>query len=141
MLNHIPFYTKWFRFQLFWSSSDTFHHNLKVDPNWPDQEHSLNAANAEVRKLLEAHIASEVGHDPELIRKATPDYPPYGKRMLRDNHWYRMLTRDNVDLVDERIDHVEPRRGDQPTARCIPATSWSSPPGSRRGGCCGRCRS
>ena len=108
VLNNIPFYTKWFRFQLFWSSSDTFHHNLKVDPNWPDQTHSLNAANAEVRKQLEAHIAAEVGHDPELIRKATPDYPPYGKRMLRDNHWYRMLTRPNVDLVTDMIDHVEP---------------------------------
>jgi 4-hydroxyacetophenone monooxygenase len=108
VLNNIPFYTKWFRFQLFWSSSDTFHHNLKVDPSWPDQKHSLNAANAEVRKLLEAHIASEVGHDPELIRKATPDYPPYGKRMLRDNHWYRMLTRENVDLVDDQISHIEP---------------------------------
>jgi 4-hydroxyacetophenone monooxygenase len=108
VLNNIPFYTKWFRFQLFWSSSDTFHHNLKVDRNWPDQAHTLNAANAEIRKQLEAHIASEVGHDPELIRKATPDYPPYGKRMLRDNHWYRMLTRENVDLVDDQIDHVEP---------------------------------
>lgn len=107
VLNNIPFYTKWFRFQLFWSSSDTFHHNLKVDPNWPDKKHTLNAANAEIRKQLEAHIANEVGHDPELIRKATPDYPPYGKRMLRDNHWYRMLTKPNVDLVDAQIDHIE----------------------------------
>ncbi|MEO6717880.1 MAG: NAD(P)/FAD-dependent oxidoreductase [Novosphingobium sp.] len=108
VLNNIPFYTKWFRFQLFWSSSDTFHHNLKVDPNWPDRKHTLNAANAAVRQQLEAHIAEEVGHDPELIRKATPDYPPYGKRMLRDNHWYRMLTLPNVDLVDEQIDHIAP---------------------------------
>jgi len=107
VLKNIPFYTKWFRFQLFWSSSDTFHHNLKVDPNWPDQKHSLNAENAKVRELLVAHIASEVGNDPELIRKATPAYPPYGKRMLRDNHWYRMLTRPNVDLVTEHIDHIE----------------------------------
>jgi 4-hydroxyacetophenone monooxygenase len=108
VLNHIPFYTKWFRFQLFWSSSDTFHHNLKLDPNWPDKKHTLNAANAEVRKQLEAHIATELGHDPELIRKATPDYPPYGKRMLRDNHWYRMLTRPNVELIDDQIDHIAP---------------------------------
>ena len=108
VLNNIPFYTKWFRFQLFWSSSDTFHHNLRVDPNWPDQQRSLNAENSKVRDLLEAHIASEVGHDPELIRKATPGYPPYGKRMLRDNHWYRMLTEPNVDLVDDQIDHVVP---------------------------------
>ena len=108
VLNNIPFYTKWFRFQLFWSSSDTFHHNLKVDQSWPDKKHTLNAANAEVRKQLEAHIANEVGHDPELIRKATPDYPPYGKRMLRDNHWYRMLTNPNVDLVTDQIDHIAP---------------------------------
>ena len=108
VLNYIPFYTKWFRFQLFWSSSDTFHHNLKVDPDWPDQKRSLNAENAKVREQLEAHIAREVGNDPDLIRKATPDYPPYGKRMLRDNHWYRMLTRPNVDLVTSQIDHVEP---------------------------------
>ena len=108
VLTNIPFYTKWFRFQLFWSSSDTFHHNLKIDPNWPDQKHSLNAENAKVREELEAHIAREVNYDPELIRKATPDFPPYGKRMLRDNHWYRMLTRPNVDLVTEGIDHVEP---------------------------------
>ena len=107
VLKNIPFYTKWFRFQLFWSSSDGFHSMLQVDPNWPDQAHSLNAQNAQIRKQLEAHIAAEVGHDPELIRKATPDYPPYGKRMLRDNHWYRMLTRPNVDLVVDPIDHVE----------------------------------
>ena len=107
ILKNIPFYAKWFRFQLFWSSSDGFHGKLQIDPNWPDSKRSLNAENAEVRKQLEAHIASEVGGDPELIRKATPDYPPYGKRMLRDNHWYRMLVRPNVDLVDTQIDHIE----------------------------------
>jgi 4-hydroxyacetophenone monooxygenase len=107
VLKNIPFYAKWFRFQLFWSSSDTFHDKLRIDPDWGDKAHTLNATNAEVRKQLEAHIASEVNHDPELIRKATPDYPPYGKRMLRDNHWYRMLTRPNVELVDCGIDHVE----------------------------------
>jgi 4-hydroxyacetophenone monooxygenase len=107
VLKNIPFYAKWFRFQLFWSSSDTFHDKLRIDPDWGDKAHTLNATNAEVRKQLEAHIAKEVNHDPELIRKATPDYPPYGKRMLRDNHWYRMLTQPNVELVDCGIDHVE----------------------------------
>lgn len=106
ILRNIPFYTKWFRFQLFWSSSDGFHSMLQIDPEWKDQARSLNAENAKIREMLEAHIANEVNHDPDLIRKATPDYPPYGKRMLRDNHWYRMLTRPNVDLVDDQIDHV-----------------------------------
>jgi 4-hydroxyacetophenone monooxygenase len=107
VLKNIPFYAKWFRFQLFWSSSDGFHPSLHVDPDWPDKTHSINAANAQIRKQLEAHIAAEVGGDADLIAKATPDYPPYGKRMLRDNHWYRMLTRPNVDLVTEPVDHVE----------------------------------
>ncbi len=107
VLKNIPFYAKWFRFQLCWSSSDGFHPVLRIDPDWPDKAHSLNAWNADIRKQLEEHIAREVGGDPELIRKATPDYPPYGKRMLRDNHWYRMLARPNVELVDTGIDHIE----------------------------------
>lgn len=107
VLKHIPFYAKYFRFQLFWSSSDGFHKMLQIDPDWPDKKHSLNAHNAEIRKQIEAYIASEVNHDPELIRKSIPDYPPYGKRMLRDNHWYRMLTRKNVDLVVDKVDHIE----------------------------------
>lgn len=107
LLKNLPFYAKWFRFQLFWSSSDGFHANLRVDPTWGDQARSINAENAKLREQLEAHIAKELGGNCELIEKATPDYPPYGKRMLRDNHWYRMLTRPNVELVTTHIDHVE----------------------------------
>jgi 4-hydroxyacetophenone monooxygenase len=107
VLKNIPFYAKWFRFQLFWSSSDGFHSTLRIDPKWSDQARSINAENAKVREQLEAHIAKELGGDRELIAKSTPNYPPYGKRMLRDNHWYRMLTRPNVDLVTTDIDHIE----------------------------------
>lgn len=107
VLKNIPFYAEWFRFQLFWSSSDGFHPNLRIDPDWSDGTRSINQVNADLRVQLEAHIAKEVGGDPDLIAKATPDFPPYGKRMLRDNHWYRMLARENVDLVTGRIDHIE----------------------------------
>jgi 4-hydroxyacetophenone monooxygenase len=107
VLKNIPFYAKWFRFQLFWSSSDGFHPMLRIDRDWSGQAHAINAENAKLRELLEAHIAAEVGGALELIAKATPPYPPYGKRMLRDNHWYRMLTRPNVELITDRIDHIE----------------------------------
>jgi 4-hydroxyacetophenone monooxygenase len=108
VLKNIPFYAKWFRFQLFWSSSDGFHSMLHVDPHWQQPARSINAENARLREQLEAHIARELNGDAALIAKATPSYPPYGKRMLRDNHWYRMLTRPNVELITEHIDHVEP---------------------------------
>jgi 4-hydroxyacetophenone monooxygenase len=106
-LKNLPFYAQWYRFQLFWASSDGLYDGLRVDPGWPTPDLSLNAVNQGHRDNLIAHIRKEVNDDPELMRKAVPQYPPYGKRMLRDNHWYRMLTRPNVDLVTEPIGHVE----------------------------------
>lgn len=107
VLKNIPYYAKWFRFQLFWSSSDGFHSMLQVDPDWTEPARSINAENAKLREQLEAHIARELAGDRDLIAKATPGFPPYGKRMLRDNHWYRMLKRTNVELVTADIDHIE----------------------------------
>jgi 4-hydroxyacetophenone monooxygenase len=107
-LKNIPFYAKWNRFLLFWASSDGLHASLQIDPDWPTPDRSLNATNQQFRDLLIAHITKELGERTDLLPKVVPDYPPYGKRMLRDNHWYRMLTRPNVDLVTERIDHIDP---------------------------------
>jgi 4-hydroxyacetophenone monooxygenase len=107
-LKHIPFYDKWYRFLLFWASSDGLHASLQIDPDWPTPDRSLNATNQQFRELLTAHITKELGGRTDLLAKVIPPYPPYGKRMLRDNHWYRMLTRPNVELVTERIDRIDP---------------------------------
>jgi 4-hydroxyacetophenone monooxygenase len=105
-LKHIPFYAKWYRFQLMWASSDGLHASLHADPSWPTPDQSLNAANQKFREDLIAYIGGQVNGDAELIRKVVPPYPPYGKRMLRDNHWYQSLTRPNVDLVNEPIERI-----------------------------------
>ena len=34
-LANIPFYLRWYRFQLFWGFADGLHEALKVDPEWP----------------------------------------------------------------------------------------------------------
>jgi 4-hydroxyacetophenone monooxygenase len=39
-----------------------------------------------------------------------PDYPPYGKRMLLDNGWYRALSRSNVTLIAEHLAEVRGRK-------------------------------
>lgn len=104
---HIPYYLDWFRFGLFWAASDGFHHTLKIDPKWPDPAHSLNAENAQMREELIAYAKSELGDRTDLLEKTIPDYPPFGKRMLRDNDWYKMLRRPNVDLFAGDIDHIE----------------------------------
>ena len=105
-LRNLPFYAQWYRFQLFWASGDGLHASLHMDPAWTTPDISLNAVNHGFREAQIAHISREVGGDPDLLKKAVPDYPPYGKRMLRDNHWYRLLTRPDVDLVTDPIDHV-----------------------------------
>ena len=105
-LNNIPFFSEWLRFQLFWASAESFHDTLRADPGWPMAEISLNKENHAVRESLITYIRSEIGDDEALIAKCIPNYPPYGKRMLRDNDWYRMLRRKNVNLVSDSISHV-----------------------------------
>jgi 4-hydroxyacetophenone monooxygenase len=105
-IEHIPLFANWMRFQLFWAGSDGFHASLKMDPNWTQPESSLNEANHKMREMMIDHIRNELDGDEDLLAKVIPPYPPYGKRMLRDNYWYRMLKRPNVELVTEAIDHI-----------------------------------
>lgn len=130
-LKNLPFYENWLRFQLFWASGDGLYASLQVDPNWPTPDISLNATNHGYRESLIEHIRKEVGDDPVLMKKVVPPYPPYGKRMLRDNHWYRMLTRENVDLVTDEIlriekDRVVTRAGAYPVDVLILATGFQA---------------
>jgi 4-hydroxyacetophenone monooxygenase len=107
-LANIPFYLRWYRFQLFWGFADGLHDALKVDPEWPDPKRSLNALNEKHRRFMEKHMRSELRDRPDLLAKVIPDYPAYGKRILIDNHWFKMLKRQNVDLVTDGIDAIVP---------------------------------
>ena len=80
----------------------------KVDPDWPQPKRSLNALNEKHRLFMERHMRSELADRPDLLEKVIPDYPAYGKRILIDNHWFRMLKRDNVDLITDPIETIVP---------------------------------
>jgi 4-hydroxyacetophenone monooxygenase len=108
-LGHIPFYLRWYRFQLFWGFADGLHAALCVDPDWPHPDRALNALNEKHRRFMERHMREELADRPDLLEKVVPDYPAYGKRILIDNHWFKMLKRDNVDLITDAIAGVEPR--------------------------------
>jgi 4-hydroxyacetophenone monooxygenase len=107
-LANVPFYLRWYRFQLFWGFADGLHPALQVDPEWPDPKRSLNALNEKHRRFMERHMRSELRDRPDLLAKVVPDYPAYGKRILIDNHWFKMLTRDNVDLITDPIEAIVP---------------------------------
>jgi 4-hydroxyacetophenone monooxygenase len=106
LLRHVPFYAEWYRFRLFFMNADGVHAGLQIDPSWPDFRHSINANNDRIRRTLTEYIDQQIGPRPELRAKVLPDYPPFAKRMLVDNHWFRTLTRDNVTLVTEPIAEV-----------------------------------
>ncbi|MEZ5557918.1 MAG: NAD(P)/FAD-dependent oxidoreductase [Pseudomonadales bacterium] len=107
LLNHVPYYAKWFRFWMFWRTAEGLLAAVKKDPAWNDQKHSVSARNDELRQLLTAYITQLCGDDQALLEKCIPQYPPAGKRMLRDDGRYlRALKRDNVQLVTDPIREV-----------------------------------
>ncbi len=68
-LANIPFYLRWYRFQLFWGFADGLHAALKVDPDWPHPKRSLNALNEKHRRFMEKHMRSELADRPDLLDK------------------------------------------------------------------------
>jgi cation diffusion facilitator CzcD-associated flavoprotein CzcO len=60
-----------------------------------------------VEGMATKHLRKHV-HDSELRRKLTPDYAIGCKRILPSNRWYPAITKPNVDLVTDGIDHVRP---------------------------------
>ena len=108
-LKHLPFYGRWYRFLIFWPGCDRGLAAAKVDPEWPDQQSAVSAANDMARMMFTEWITSQCGGDEELIAKVVPDYPATGKRTLQDNgSWLATLRRDNVELVRCGIDRIDP---------------------------------
>jgi 4-hydroxyacetophenone monooxygenase len=110
LLNHVPFYAKWYRFWMFWRTSEGLLGAVRRDPSWNDQAHAISAENDALRQLLTAYVRETIGDDPELLKKTIPQYPPAGKRMLVDDgRWLRTLKRDDVTLTEDRIREIDAR--------------------------------
>ncbi len=108
LLANVPFYATWFRFTMLWRYGDGLLPFLRKDPDWRHPERSLNRVNDRHRQEMIEHIEAELGDRRDLREACVPDYPPYGKRILLDNGWYRTLRRSNVALVTDQIDHINP---------------------------------
>ena len=107
-LRHLPFYGRWYRFLLFFPGCDGGLTGARIDPEWPHQDRSISERNDITRQIFTDWITGQVGDDLDLLAKVIPDYPATGKRTLQDNgSWLRALSRDNVELVREGIDHID----------------------------------
>ncbi|MDH3048417.1 NAD(P)/FAD-dependent oxidoreductase [Gordonia alkanivorans] len=106
LMNNLPGYREWYRARLSWIFNDNVHSTLHVDPEWPEPTASINAVNHGHREFYLRYMRSELGDRDDLVELSTPDYPPFGKRMLLDNGWFRMLRQPDVELVGHGVDSV-----------------------------------
>jgi 4-hydroxyacetophenone monooxygenase len=108
LLRTFPLYRAWYFLKLYWQFGDKVLDALRKDPAWPYPERAVNARNDGHREFFTQYIADELGDRTDLFDKVLPTYPPYGKRILLDNGWYRALCRPSVTLVDQAVDAVTP---------------------------------
>ena len=124
VMREVPFYVQWYRLRSFWNFSDRLHSSLQIDPNWPHPERSVNEVNERHRVFLTKYIEEQLGDRTDLIEACLPEYPPYGKRPLLDNRWFKTMCRDDVHLVTDAVDHIDgdkvvTRSGDETAADVI----------------------
>jgi len=107
---HVPTYSEWNRFWIFWRMGDGAIESVRVDPSYESDGSAVSELNAFVRMMLTEYIKAEFADRPDLLEAAIPKYPPGAKRMLRDNGiWARTLKRDNVRLVTDTIREITPK--------------------------------
>jgi 4-hydroxyacetophenone monooxygenase len=109
MLREVPYYQEWYRQRLAWVFNDRIHSSLQVDPEWPHPERSINRRNDKHREYFVNYMKEELGDRQDLLPEVLPDYPPFGKRMLMDNGWYRAVAKPQVHMVGDGIREITAR--------------------------------
>jgi 4-hydroxyacetophenone monooxygenase len=104
----VPLYARWYRLRLSWTFNDKIHTSLQRDPGWESESDgtSINAVNDAYRRYFTRYIRAELGDREDLLPAVLPGYPPFLKRMLLDNGWFRALTEPHVHLVTDPVARV-----------------------------------
>lgn len=103
LLQELPLLGRWNRFVQFWVALEGRLRFARVDPEWEDPL-TVSALNAEQRDGLIRDLERQFAGAPEMLEYVIPNYPPGGKRMLRDDgRWAKALLQDNVTLVPHAV--------------------------------------
>lgn len=96
---HLPYYANWHRLKSYWATADNNYPVILRDPEWAKDHLSISPANDVLLQMCMTYINETFGEGSELAKKVTPDFAPYGKRIIRDpGGYYAALTRDHVDV-------------------------------------------
>jgi 4-hydroxyacetophenone monooxygenase len=110
LFTHVPGYAHWYRFWLFWNTTDGLLQAAVVDKDWEYPDRSVSQANDDIRVMFTMYMQMMFADRPDLLEKALPTYPPASKRIILDNGiWAQTLKRDNVELLTDRITEITPR--------------------------------
>ncbi len=110
LLEHIPYYDKWYRFWLFWMTTEGFLPMVKADDGWNGPSTAVGAANLMLREMAAEALAAQVADRPDLLPNVVPTYPLGGKRAVLDNGvWLGALKRSNVELITQSITKITPK--------------------------------
>ena len=95
----LPYYTKWHRLKSYWGTADNNYPIILQDPQWAQSHLSISPANDVLLQMCLEYIDKTFGAGTELAKKVTPDFAPYGKRIIRDpGGYYAALTRAHIDV-------------------------------------------
>lgn len=99
LARHVPNYAKWNRLKSYWGTADNNYPVILRDPEWAETHLSISPANDVLLRMCMDYINATFGSGTELAKKVTPDFAPYGKRIIRDpGGYYQALTREHVDV-------------------------------------------
>jgi 4-hydroxyacetophenone monooxygenase len=107
LLDNFPGYWNWWRYMAIAALFGT-HGFLIPDAEWKAKGGKFNPMNDKLREDLTAYIKAQTGGRQDLVDRLIPDYAPFSRRPVVDNDWYKALTRDNVELVTDRIERLTP---------------------------------
>ena len=95
----LPHHANWHRLKSYWGTADNNYPIILQDPEWSKDHLSISPANDVLLQICLEYIERTFGAGTELAKKVTPDFAPYGKRIIRDpGGYYAALTRDHVGL-------------------------------------------
>ncbi|MGE0878194.1 MAG: flavin-containing monooxygenase [Acidimicrobiia bacterium] len=107
LLDHMPYYWNWDRFAWLSPSGESAGALFVPDPEWQANGGIFSKMSDELRDRLTTYIKTQTGNRPDLYERLIPKYPPWARRMIVDNNWYKTLTDDHVELVTDPIGRVE----------------------------------
>lgn len=106
---HVPEYARWSRLAVYLAIGDVGYPVTRYDEEWAaEHDLSISYANDMVLQVCMGHLQSSFAERPDLLERMTPNYAPFGKRIIRDpGGYYDALTR-NKATVASGLSHVVP---------------------------------